>query len=183
MFKPVGGYNRGRGYLGFNPSVGILGVQASKCIMLIAPLSLFQSLGRDSGCSSHNPNLCAAWKSAVSIPRSGFWVFKLALSPVITCGNRKFQSLGRDSGCSSYIKGLPCGGNPMFQSLGRDSGCSSSASSAPVPASVRFQSLGRDSGCSSSLPCWLVRAAVFVSIPRSGFWVFKHGRGHCGGAG
>ena len=86
----------------FNPSVGILGVQADGAIDDLVTLVEFQSLGRDSGCSSFapvrpapaqvdcfNPSVgilgvqaCSRNESflvisIVSIPRSGFWVFKL----------------------------------------------------------------------------------------------------------
>ena len=61
----------------------------------------------------------------------------------------------------------------LFQSLGRDSGCSSLTVCGLKVGLALFQSLGRDSGCSSS---WDVNGKATipaVSIPRSGFWVFK----------
>ena len=62
----------------------------------------------------------------------------------------------------------------MFQSLGRDSGCSSLPRSHDAHGHGVFQSLGRDSGCSSR-QLWRVTGTRWsVSIPRSGFWVFKH---------
>ena len=61
---------------GFNPSVGILGVQAPTLIRYTVPAVRFQSLGRDSGCSS-----CPGPGGAQIVG--------------------VFQSLGRDSGCSS----------------------------------------------------------------------------------
>ena len=133
----------------------------------------FQSLGRDSGCSSLVGEPIGYNDIAVSIPRSGFWVFKhpnpsqtgvqlrsfnpsvgiLGVQASRTCCQRlwprRFQSLGRDSGCSSIIFRPISTVSTWFQSLGRDSGCSSylrQSSSKPAP---RFQSLGRDSGCSS----------------------------------
>ena len=60
-----------------------------------------------------------------------------------------------------------------FQSLGRDSGCSSKNSSTGTTRGNPFQSLGRDSGCSSSTRARLRHTQFHVSIPRSGFWVFK----------
>ena len=41
-------------------------------------------------------------KLKVSIPRSGFWVFKRLQSSEVSSAHSTFQSLGRDSGCSSY---------------------------------------------------------------------------------
>ena len=136
--------------LRFNPSVGILGVQAGWCTYGKPGASWFQSLGRDSGCSSgptgtresvtadsFNPSVGILGVQAfgrrfvlaalrfVSIPRSGFWVFKPAGTPAKPAGCSWFQSLGRDSGCSSF----------------------------------------RVRRMSGSVVC--------VSIPRSGFWVFK----------
>ena len=62
----------------FNPSVGILGVQASDATRTHARAQRFQSLSRDSGCSSKICVSQIAVLGAVSIPQSGFWVFKLA---------------------------------------------------------------------------------------------------------
>ena len=133
----------------FNPSVGILGVQAprrrlgtrttrpfqslgrdSGCSSdaqewVSAIVRKFQSLGRDSGCSSQHFGFGGFASDDVSIPRSGFWVFKQLLFLCFQLRHRWFQSLGRDSGCSSSVVS-PAGSRlSMFQSLGRDSGCSS----------------------------------------------------------
>ena len=249
VFKPRGpraasGYTRC-----FNPSVGILGVQAVSSLMPSRRTSRFQSLGRDSGCSSRRGRVTIATHKAVSIPRSGFWVFKradgkpnkrgkfvsiprsgfwvfkpLSYTPVcllVCCFNPsvgilgvqarrseglgrqrpEFQSLGRDSGCSSSRtatrgRGKEKGFNPSvgilgvqassmerddmktdeFQSLGRDSGCSSPHRRTSQKRRPRFQSLGRDSGCSSEDEAKPNESKRKVSIPRSGFWVFKHDR-------
>ena len=162
-----------KGQYGFNPSVGILGVQAQT----------YRSM--------------SIRFSTVSIPRSGFWVFKRRICRIdrfsFSCFNpsvgilgvqaaksagsglhtAKFQSLGRDSGCSSLIlsNGQPT--YTMFQSLGRDSGCSSVARRAAGCSVREFQSLGRDSGCSSLALTSMGLGSSLVSIPRSGFWVFK----------
>ena len=61
---------------GFNPSVGILGVQAERGEYAYEEMEKFQSLGRDSGCSSDDETAFVRLVIAVSIPRSGFWVFK-----------------------------------------------------------------------------------------------------------
>ena len=42
-----------------------------------------------------------------------------------------------------------------------------------VEEKAKFQSLGRDSGCSSTEDMVEKFEAWAVSIPRSGFWVFK----------
>ena len=86
-----------------------------------------------------------------------------------------FQSLGRDSGCSSHLIKAHGDALESFQSLGRDSGCSSAPRRAEAADGRRFQSLGRDSGCSSVDAVAEKFQAWAVSIPRSGFWVFKHG--------
>ena len=133
----------------FNPSVGILGVQAASFRPQSLSISLFQSLGRDSGCSSQAISIVAIIVSIVSIPRSGFWVFK-------------------PSSCGGSQPELPRF-NPSVGILGVQ------ASSAVRPAFVSplFQSLGRDSGCSSKRVGGGLSGGVAVSIPRSGFWVFK----------
>ena len=85
----------------------------------------FQSLGRDSGCSSgddYQPAICFL---AVSIPRSGFWVFKLVdETGRILAGNRFNPSVGI-LGVQAERLSFPHGDLVLFQSLGRDSGCSS----------------------------------------------------------
>ena len=86
---------------GFNPSVGILGVQAPHRHSSRQPQNEFQSLGRDSGCSSLADRMVAYHVAVVSIPRSGFWVFKHGQDSHGPQGRAGFQSLGRDSGCSS----------------------------------------------------------------------------------
>ena len=60
----------------FNPSVGILGVQAAIASSISRLANEFQSLGRDSGCSSRSSSATGRMVGQVSIPRSGFWVFK-----------------------------------------------------------------------------------------------------------
>ena len=149
VFKPAGG-RRGLGSRrSFNPSVGILGVQAVDQNDYSGSVGVFQSLSRDSGCSS--PYVCRG-KSVgrgVSIPRSGFWVFK----PV----ERRFNLI-------SQICFNPSVGILGVQARQQQPGAA---------ADPQFQSLGRDSGCSSSWD-WLARKrSLVVSIPRSGFWVFK----------
>ena len=86
----------------FNPSVGILGVQARFALCPGSRMLLFQSLGRDSGCSSHEAEQEAIEEREVSIPRSGFWVFKPKRAAGRSWPLPWFQSLGRDSGCSSF---------------------------------------------------------------------------------
>ena len=111
----------------------------------------------------------------VSIPRSGFWVFKLASRLRGQNRRAEFQSLGRDSGCSSSNarpRRRPSR-KEKFQSLGRDSGCSSESNAFSVSDQAEFQSLGRDSGCSSNKGGYIIVTLYRVSIPRSGFWVFK----------
>ena len=68
---------------GFNPSVGILGVQAAVMMSRQAGKNEFQSLGRDSGCSSRLPPMLPHPRPLVSIPRSGFWVFKHFMSRLL----------------------------------------------------------------------------------------------------
>ena len=163
--------------LGFNPSVGILGVQAagwpsapptttgfqslgrdSGCssvpiLPALPPPHQFQSLGRDSGCSSPPDGLCPVNDFVVSIPRSGFWVFKQRVERGKISEVRRFNP-------SVGILGVQA-----RQFLTR------------IRATQGFQSLGRDSGCSSPTALLQRALALRVSIPRSGFWVFKPTRG------
>ena len=60
----------------FNPSVGILFIQATIPVRYGNVLGLFQSLGRDSVHSSFNAVMRRELKAEVSIPRSGFCSFK-----------------------------------------------------------------------------------------------------------
>ncbi len=103
LFKPGRRVQLHIGRLGFNPSVGILFVQALA--------AYFFDLS----------------KIKVSIPRSGFCLFKLGIPLGGGLDRWEFQSLGRDSVCSSSaVRSEPCM-RLRFQSLGRDSVCSSSA--------------------------------------------------------
>ena len=173
MFKRRGGSLWQCCCICFNPSVGILGVQAATPARLPHHGDRFQSLGRDSGCSSGEIRHGKRLALQVSIPRSGFWVFKQFLVHLRQqC--LQFQSLGRDSGCSSSSQTsersvCTLSFNPSVGILGVQA----------TPADVEqgrshwFQSLGRDSGCSSSTSPPCRSCAALVSIPRSGFWVFK----------
>ncbi len=64
--------NDGRG---FNPSVGILVVRTIRPHLIQRQYHMFQSLGRDSGCSDGAPGTAVGRPNNVSIPRSGFWLF------------------------------------------------------------------------------------------------------------
>ena len=192
----------------FNPSVGILGVQAvTRMREEVAP-SKFQSLGRDSGCSSRMLQRVRWWSWRSFNPSVGILGVQASSGGMRPQAMSEFQSLGRDSGCSSLqgrpdqlgdiwrynpsvgilgvqarcpsLETLP---STKFQSLGRDSGCSSLPDNDKETHPLEFQSLGRDSGCSSDGAGALRRRRLPVSIPRSGFWVFKlrrDGRGFSG---
>ena len=112
-------------YLGFNPSVGILGVQALSIASIWFHQRLFQSLSRDSGCSSVFGVIVEGPVGVVSIPQSGFWVFKRLLAEVIRMADTGF--------------------NPSVGILG----VQATSTSQVTPRSLEFQSLSRDSGCSS----------------------------------
>ena len=136
---------------------------------------MFQSLGRDSECSSQRKAPASGW----------IWPFQSlgrdseCSSVYVRTGNNvpdaTFQSLGRDSECSSLVVNSLRDKLKVFQSLGRDSECSSFPSSPAewgpfssfnpsvgilsvqaatgidtMLGEVKFQSLGRDSECSSS---------------------------------
>jgi len=136
---------------GFNPSVGILFIQAD-------------ALPEDFG-----------FMKWVSIPRSGFCSFKQCSMPTGTRSTTRFQSLGRDSVHSSCWPACLGASPAWFQSLGRDS-VHSSPAWPPVFAPIEmFQSLGRDSVHSSSATAWAAPGGPGVSIPRSGFCSFKRG--------
>ena len=134
---------------GFNPSVGILGVQARQRALGWCRISRFQSLGRDSGCSSLWTLPSVLEYTFVSIPRSGFWVFKLshplAFLGVSVSFNPSVGILGVQARLPYYLHVIV----------------------------ISFQSLGRDSGCSSQHTDGSGGQHHQVSIPRSGFWVFK----------
>ena len=64
-----------------------------------------------------------------------------------------------------------------FQSLNRDSGCSDLPDSMECGISrATFQSLNRDSGCSDITTYGGEKPSWFVSIPQSGFWLFRPDR-------
>ena len=159
--------------------------------------SMFQSLGRDSGCSSLNRIMDGNVSLIVSIPRSGFWVFKQRREEATAAPPRGFNPSVGILGVQAMIMVGLLSVVRRFQSLGRDSGCSSEYSAHPAnvqiavsiprsgfwvfkPATIAgswpvsgFQSLGRDSGCSSRNNVTAAYSGQIVSIPRSGFWVFK----------
>ena len=108
-------------------------------------MAVFQSLGRDSGCSSQAAAQATLAYYCVSIPRSGFWVFKPARATRAQASRQ--VSIPR-SGFWVFklaLKALVEGADPEFQSLGRDSGCSSRRYSYELVTDIT------------------------VSIPRSGF--------------
>ncbi len=142
-FSFYGGNTISAAWEGFNPSVGMAGVQAS-------PLG------------------GAGWVASVSIPQSGWRGFKRGVvgdSP----GDNQFQSLSRDGGGSSLV-GLPSAGSaPMFQSLSRDGGGSSLVAELQVVVSGMFQSLSRDGGGSSESQDRSIEVVVvFQSLSRDG---------------
>ena len=114
-----------RGVFSFNPSVGILGVQA------------------------HDKMIKALLQSHVSIPQSGFWVFKPFPVPLPQRRPSRF--------------------NPSVGILGVQAATMRVHRASPNT----FQSLSRDSGCSSQRTGSGRRRRNTVSIPQSGFWVFK----------
>ena len=136
-------------YGSFNPSVGILGVQAEYGDLAPGTSWQFQSLGRDSGCSSPKGTPCRAWAMPVSIPRSGFWVFKPSHPAPPRrrwkCFNPSVGILGVQAGRRTITGGPQC------------------AVSIPRSGFWVFKHL-------QVLVCLF---ADYVSIPRSGFWVFK----------
>ena len=182
----------------FNPSVGILGVQAN---MLLAEIEAEAevSIPRSGFWVFKRVQWrCGMWPAVVSIPRSGFWVFKHANAAVHDAvgwvsiprsgfwvfkqqrrarREKSHRSFNPSVGILGVQAVLMCRGSQSegaFQSLGRDSGCSSLMSILAVGVAPRpFQSLGRDSGCSSIDADRTENDGFAVSIPRSGFWVFK----------
>ena len=206
----------------FNPSIGILVVQTNTLLVKGESLRLFQSLNRDSGCSDwpvgsgeHRPTRVSIpqsgfwlfrppqnprspdappqfqslnrdsgcsdiflqqWWSehgAVSIPQSGFWLFRLFIFLPRGAYFLAFQSLNRDSGCSDPCHFAPLGRGVPFQSLNRDSGCSDLTASDQWGGCIQFQSLNRDSGCSDLATKLVEYNRLAVSIPQSGFWLFR----------
>ena len=164
----------GLGRFGFNPSIGILVVQTKRQAALGKESKRFQSLNRDSGCSdcarghtcaaafsSFNPSIGIlvvqtrpiidgqTGHESVSIPQSGFWLFR----PVTL----QFQAGGKG------------GFNPSIGILVVQTIFSSSDS----PFLRQFQSLNRDSGCSDHSGRGTEKEKNMVSIPQSGFWLFR----------
>ena len=134
----------------FNPSVGILFIQAPSLSTDSVHLLKFQSLGRDSVHSSSHIGSDVTRLPSVSIPRSGFCSFKHTWCSRTESLYWAFQSLGRDSVHSSSLVGLhlveiddvsiPRSGFCSFKLLlGFGAGL----------LVVLFQSLGRDSVHSS----------------------------------
>ena len=158
----------------FNPSVGILSVQTSRPAGPGQQQAEFQSLGRDSERSNGCPAPAQEKNMPCFNPSVGILSVQTSILRRQQTQNRQFQSLGRDSGCSSRRLAGGCSlwlrrFNPSVGILGVQ---------APYPRwasrrNCRFQSLGRDSGCSSTVSVYAVSRGPAVSIPRSGFWVFK----------
>ena len=161
------------GWISFNPSVGILGVQASTRVAPASWLFWFQSLGRDSGCSSRPGVHRLHGVSQVSIPRSGFWVFKHHRPPPSAthwpCFNPSVGILGVQAISQAVRLHGYLSFNPSVGILGVQAAVTEMA----WPCEWKFQSLGRDSGCSSCMSATSIASDTGVSIPRSGFWVFK----------
>ena len=134
----------------------------------------FQSLGRDSVCSDDIPAFCIALSSAVSIPRSGFCVFRLDL---VRCpsGNVVVVSIPRSGFCVFRPdRGSRSGGslscfNPSVGILCVQTFLPVLVGNGPD----QFQSLGRDSVCSDDTTRRVIGFPDKVSIPRSGFCVFR----------
>ena len=80
-FKPYFTYLEKGERSSFNPSVGILFIQASYNVAISLTPMRFQSLGRDSVHSSYPGDLSIVIGEKVSIPRSGFCSFKLYSAP------------------------------------------------------------------------------------------------------
>ena len=165
--------------VGFNPSVGILFIQAhshswSCCCSeyrFNPSVGILFIQARDFGAGEHsrfgfNPSVGILFIQAyperfhhalippVSIPRSGFCSFKPRRGADGLGFGAVFQSLGRDSVHSSRAAPAPGQSKPArFQSLGRDSVHSSLDLVHCQFHSIWFQSLGRDSVHSSLFIC------------------------------
>jgi len=133
----------------FNPSVGILFIQAALIWNASCGIMRFQSLGRDSVHSSGRLLGPVGLLACVSIPRSGFCSFKL-LGRIF---RQEYEavSIPRSGFCSFKQKCLVgySNGFRWFQSLGRDSVHSSEALVETMQSTLDLQSLGRDSVHSS----------------------------------
>ena len=150
MFKPAVRHSTSTSPTCFNPSVGILGVQAGRVIEEWPPELRFQSLGRDSGCSSIYTNFTRILYMDSFNPSVGILGVQAGATTARRPGTKRF--------------------NPSVGILGVQAGRGRRRSS----RTTSFQSLGRDSGCSSPDTTVELTADSDVSIPRSGFWVFKH---------
>ena len=182
----------------FNPSVGILFIQASSLRPSHKGRREFQSLGRDSVHSSRMESAVTEVDMLVSIPRSGFCSFKphqchrheyryCSFNPSVGIlfiqasrsppagADRTGVSIPRSGFCSFKLVALSptCFALFRFQSLGRDSVHSSSVAACNATVNRSFQSLGRDSVHSSWNAVTSKPRSGLVSIPRSGFCSFK----------
>ena len=159
----------------FNLLGEILSVQAREHSGRQTRLRVFQSLGRDSVCSSEHHPARVGVELVVSISWARFCLFKPLLSPlsplsplcfnllgeilsvqaIVAVGPSPrccpFQSLGRDSVCSSqHTPGIPRAYSFRFNLLGEILSVQARRIMSFVAIGSGFQSLGRDSVCSSN---------------------------------
>ena len=166
---------RRQGHGGFNLLGEILFVQARATTPPKRSLMAFQSLGRDSVCSSCVSSNDFGSGIFVSISWARFCLFKHPDKNTLQQSMQGFNLLGEilfvQAFVSVPIDFLYC----MFQSLGRDSVCSSEESPVCPLRGRQFQSLGRDSVCSSLETGQLPGTRMQVSISWARFCLFKHG--------
>ncbi len=188
---------------GFNPSVGILGVQAHCTPATTSALAMFQSLSRDSRRSSQKFVDHLQLPCPVSIPQSGFSAFKPEVRRPPPAAMSRFNPSVGILGVQAFSRPADQRPYATFQSLSRDSRRSSPPGRLAEPAlcdcfnpSVgilgvqaasqsgsasriwRFQSLSRDSRRSSHNRLEGQAVGAVVSIPQSGFSAFKPRTGH-----
>ena len=155
----------------FNPSVGMAGVQAiiRRCRQIPVAVSIPQSGWR--GFKPIGKQAGPLMPQFQSLSRDGGGSSRIAYG--LACNFSTFQSLSRDGGGSSVKQGAYHHGRRKFQSLSRDGGGSSSVVLPPRRPARTFQSLSRDGGGSSKPGSYLPPGPPGVSIPQSGWRGFK----------
>ena len=174
MFKPSLKTSSLLAHLGFNLLGEILFVQATATTEAWRSLSQFQSLGRDSVCSSFHRLSPPLFSLYVSISWARFCLFKLYYAPPPLQIQPVSISWARFCLFKPAWQAICAGQGASFNLLGEILFVQAGRQRISESGRFRFQSLGRDSVCSS--PAWQPTrsSSLFVSISWARFCLFKH---------
>ena len=125
LFKRHPGEYHRRPHNGFNLLGEILFVQARRREPRKSVMPSFQSLGRDSVCSSYLMGLPPRWTEIVSISWARFCLFKPGFYRLMVGSRSSFNLLGEILFVQARLGDVRRIRSARFQSLGRDSVCSS----------------------------------------------------------